>query len=71
MFKSIPRFLCIPQVLLTMVPRNISSRFSNVGEGILRGVFLLENCVARSAYEKIPGSMQTRRSRVYGQFWPV
>ena len=54
------------------------SRFNNRGEGIFGDVFDLKiACSAvctsesSSANEKFPRSMQTRRSRVFGQFWLV
>ena len=54
-------------------------RFSNLGEGIFRDVFNLKNALAWSALrnhrpqliEKFPDSKQTRRSRVFGEFWPI
>ena len=54
------------------------SRFSNLGEGIFRDIFDLNFlrgavCTSESSstIENFSGSMQTRRSRVYGQFWSV
>ena len=46
------------------------SRLSNLGEGIFRDVLDLKK-KSSTATEKFPGSMQTRRSRVYGEFCPV